>query len=109
VAILRAIPAVLCFLVLGAHFYRQGSVLLPAGCVAMIILLFIHDRRMIHILRGILVLAAIEWVFTTFNLMQERQAEHREWIRGAVILLVVAGFNLISAALLRRLPKTAEA
>ncbi|HVT82255.1 MAG TPA: hypothetical protein VHM90_16555 [Phycisphaerae bacterium] len=67
----------------------------------MIALLFIRDRRMVWIIRGILILAALEWLCTTFNLMQERQAEHREWLRGAVILLAVAGLNLLSAATLR--------
>src|SRR4051812_38798672 len=98
---LATVPALLSLLLLGAHFVHAGSLLLALGSLAICALVFSRDRRIIWIVQGILALGALEWVFRTYEIVQERQVEHREWLRAALILLVVAGFTAASATLLR--------
>src|SRR4051812_24806863 len=99
--VLISIPAVLCFLTLGAHFLRQGSWVLTLLCVCFCALLFFRDRRIVWIVQGILVVAAIEWLFTAYDVVLKDQQIGKPWVRGAVILLGVMVFNLVAAMLLK--------
>jgi len=100
-SILVTAPAFLSFLLLGAHYVHRGAPLLAVLCVALCALLFSANRAVIRIAQVVLALAAVEWVLTTYEIMQERQVEHREWVRAAMILLGVAVFNLLAAGVLR--------
>ncbi len=100
-SILLLIPTVLSLLVLAAHFLRSGSLPLVAISLLMIGLVFVKRAWAARTLQVVLVLAALEWVFATLNLIQERQAEGRDWARGAMILIIVALVNVFAAFLYR--------
>ena len=55
-------------------------------------------RRVVQVLLG---LAALVWIGTAWGVAQERMADHEPWIRAAVILVVVAGFNVLALGLLQ--------
>ena len=56
--VLRLIPVILSFLLLGAHFYRSGQVMLAAICVALLFLLFIRKSWVPRLFQILLVLGA---------------------------------------------------
>jgi hypothetical protein len=91
---LLAAPA-LSFLVLGAHFLRDGGVILPAVCVVLALLPAWRRPWVPRLLQGALLLGTLEWAWTAFYLVQQRIAEARPWGRMALILGVVA---LVTAA-----------
>ena len=64
-------------------------------------LLWIRRPWMRLMVQLLLAVAALEWVRTTYLLAQARMAEQEPWARAAVILLAVAGFNLLAAGLLQ--------
>lgn len=97
----RAIPAVLAFLVLGAHCFRAGWLPLVALCLGAPVLLFLGRRWALAAARALLVLGAIEWVRTLTTIAMRRQSEGAPWIRMALILGAVALFTLGSAILVR--------
>ena len=43
----------------------------------------------------------LEWVRATYEIVQVRMENQEAWVRAAVILLVVAGFNVLAAGLLQ--------
>ena len=95
-------PAVLGLLLLGAHIlHGGGSVYMVIGCVGLCGLLFSRNRWLLYIVQTVLALATIEWLFTTYDIVRERQEQGHEWQRAAIILIGVAGLNVASAALLR--------
>ena len=93
-ALLFAAP-ILSFLVLGAHFLREGALFLTAACAALAISVFWRNPRMTRLVQAALVLGTLEWAWTTFMLVQQRVADGRPWGRLAVILGAVA---LVTAA-----------
>ena len=94
---------VLSLLLLGAHFFRDGAVLLTLACVALAGLLAWRRPWVPRVIQAALVLGALEWAWTAFLLVQERMAIGRPWGRLAVILGVVALVTVASAVLLERL------
>ena len=97
-----SIPAVLSLLVLAAHFLHNDSGWLPVVVsIALCGLLFSRNRWLLYAVQTVLILAAIEWVFTAQGLAQERQQMGLPWIRSAIILVSVALFNVAAAAMLR--------
>jgi len=95
------LPAYLSFLVLAAHFLHADNLLLVAAALGMCVVLTLPQRWALRLAQGVLVLASLEWVRTTYAIAQDRSAEGKEWHRAAVILLVVAGVNVLAAALLQ--------
>src|ERR1035437_1142277 len=94
-AVLISLPAVLSLLLLGAHLmHNGGSLLLVAGCVGLCTLLFSRKRWSLYIVQAVLALAAIEWLFTTYAIVQMRQQEGQAWVRAAGILIGVACLNV---------------
>ena len=107
------LPAILSFLVLGAHFmHGQGpaaalaAYLLPGGnllpilaCLVLCALLTLRRRWMAKTAQVVLILAALEWVFTTQARIDDCLATGHDWHRSAIILLAVAAVNLVAAAL----------
>ena len=99
--LLLAAP-ILSFVLLGAHFMREGAWILVAVCIAFALLLAWRTRWAVRLVQAALVLGAVEWIWTALILVQERMAEGRPWIRLAAILGGVALFTLGSAVLLTR-------
>lgn len=77
------------FLLLGAHFLREGAWVLTAACAALALAVAWRRPWVSRLLQAALVLGTIEWAWTAFILVQQRMAEGRPWERMAVILGVV--------------------
>ena len=102
--ILFAAP-VLSLLVLGAHFMREGGMILPAACVALILLIAWRRRWVPGLIQAALVLGTLEWIRTAYVLVQQRMAEGRPWTRMAIILGIVALITAASIAAMHALRK----
>lgn len=100
-AFLLMLPT-LCLAVLGAHFYRSGSVVLVAVCVLLLVLMLALRRAWVmRLLQLGLLLGATEWLWTTFVLVQQRLALGQPWQRLTLILLGVALATALSALVFR--------
>ncbi|MGN6369217.1 MAG: hypothetical protein ACTHN5_13230 [Phycisphaerae bacterium] len=98
---LVVLPAALSLLCLAAHvLHHGGSVFLAAACVGLCALLFSRNRWLLRLVQMVLILATIEWLVTTYDLVSQRQAVGLPWERAATILILVAGLNVAGAALL---------
>jgi hypothetical protein len=86
---LLAAPAV-SFVLLGAHFLREGTWILAAACAALALSVAWRQRWVPRLLQAALVLGTVEWAWTALVLVQQRMAEGRPWGRMAIILGVVA-------------------
>jgi len=98
---LRSIPALLAFLVLGAHFMRSGTVLLVPLPLLLIILLVPKAPWAVRTCQAALGLGALEWLRTLVMRVLERSALGEPYLRLIVILGAVALFTAGSALLLR--------
>lgn len=101
-ALLFAAP-VISLLLLGAHFFRDGAWPLAAACAVLVFLLAWRRPWVPRLLQAALALGTVEWLWTTFVLVQERVAEGRPWMRLAIILGVVSLVTAASAVALERL------
>ena len=97
--VLLYIPIVLSFVVLGAHFMRYGSTLEVIAVVVLIGLLFVRQPWVARLMQAALVLGAILWVHTLFDLAQLRIALGQPATRLVIILGTVATVTLCSALL----------
>jgi hypothetical protein len=87
--LLLAAP-VLSFLILAAHFLRQGAWVPAAACVVLAVLVAWRRPGIQRLLQAALLGGTVEWLWTAFTLTQRRMAEGQPWGRMAVILGVVA-------------------
>jgi hypothetical protein len=93
------VPIVLSLVVLGAHFLRDANHLGVAATVALIGLLFVKRRVVARVVQVALVLGALEWVWTIYDLVQVRTAMGMPATRMMVILGAVAAVTALSAGL----------
>ena len=93
------IPVALSLAVLGAHFMRYGNSIAVVGSLVLIALLFIRRAWVARLMQVVLILGAIEWVYTIYELVQVRAAHGQPFTRMVIILGVVVAFTLISALL----------
>jgi hypothetical protein len=83
------VPA-LAFVLLGAHFLRDGLLVMTALCAAAALLLAWPRPWVTRLLQAALALGTLEWLWTAYVLIQQREAMGRPWGRMALILGVVA-------------------
>lgn len=102
----RIVPAVLSFLLIAAHFYRAG--LTAAAVVALLApsLLLVPRLWSAWLAQFLLVISALEWARTLLHLVQLRMESGMDWLRLALILVVVILFTLISALVVRPLNRS---
>lgn len=91
------VPIVLSLVVLGAHFLREGSEVGVAASIALIGLLVLRRRWAARVVQAALVLGAVEWLLTLYELAQWRAARGEPATRMAIILGSVAIVTLVSA------------
>ena len=91
-------------LVLAAHFYRAGNLVLAAAALALIALLFVPRPWAARTIQVCLVLGAVEWVLTLVHLVAFRQAAGQPFMRLAAILGAVALATALSALAFRARP-----
>ena len=99
--VLKLLPVVLSYLILGAHFLRGGDLILVAVSLTLPFLLFIPRTWVARLLQLGLLLGALEWVWTLVKIAQARQMMGGPWVRMAIILSAVAAFTLLSALVFR--------
>ena len=94
---IRLLPVILSLLVLSAHFLRAGYLILVVLIALSLLLLFIRSTWIVRLIQVELILGGIEWIMTTFRLVNIRQANNLPWERLAIILGSVAAFTILSA------------
>lgn len=99
--VLRLLPVILSFLLLGAHFLRSGHQVLAIASAALPLLLFLRAYWIPWLFRAALFLAALEWLRTLYLLAAMRIAWEQPWGRMALILGGVAAFTAASALVFR--------
>ncbi|MCX5865105.1 MAG: hypothetical protein NTW42_08570 [Deltaproteobacteria bacterium] len=99
--IFRLLPVIFSMLLLGAHFYRAGHLLLAGGALLALGLLCIRRPLVSRLMQGLLVAGALEWLVTAIRLVTDRQAQGLPWLRLAMILGLVALCTLLSALVFR--------
>jgi hypothetical protein len=97
--VLLYVPIVLSLVVLGAHFMRYGNNIGVAGAVVLIVMLFIRQWWVARLLQIALVLGALEWAYTVWELVLLRSAHGLPYVRMVAILGIVAAVTLCSALL----------
>lgn len=85
--------------VLGAHYLRYGNVFGVTASLILIGLLFMRTAWAARVIQAALVLGAIEWAHTLYELMQIRMANGAPTARMATIIGVVIVVTLASALL----------
>jgi hypothetical protein len=100
----RLLPAVLALLLLAAHFYRAGQLVLAALAAVFAVLPFVRHRTAGLIVQVALALGAFEWVRTTFAFAGARVAQGGPVLRLVLILGTVVAFTLFAAWLLGTKP-----
>ena len=97
--VLLYVPVVLSLVVLGAHFMRYGNSVGVVGALVLIALLIVRRPWVARLMQVVLVLGALEWAHTIYELVQVRAAQGQPFTRMTVILGVVAAVTLCSALL----------
>ena len=100
----RFAPA-LALMLLGAHFARSGAWIAVALCATVIVLIAVPRPWAVRVVQAALAIGALEWMRTTFVLVQERVALGRPFLRLAAILLALSAFTALSAWLVRRVAR----
>lgn len=97
----RAIPALLCGAILGAHFLRQGSLIAALICLILPVTALILRRDWaLTSTRLLLWTGAALWLLNGFRMAQDRLDRGEPWQRLALILGSVAVLTALSAWLL---------
>jgi hypothetical protein len=91
-------------LVLAAHFYRAGNLVLAALALALIALLLVPRPWAARTIQACLVLGAAEWVLALAQLVGIRQAAGQPFMRLAAILGAVALVTALSALVFQTRP-----
>ena len=90
---------VLCLVVLGAHFLRYGNSIGVAGSLLLVALLIVRRPWVARLIQIVLMLGALEWLRTLYELVQARAALDQPFTRMSVILGVVVVVTVCSALL----------
>ena len=93
----RLLPVILSLLLLAAHFYRAGHVVMTGLCLAVPLLLFLRKPWVPRLFQLLLILGAIEWLRSLYFFAAMRIAWEQPWTRLAIILGSVALFTALSA------------
>jgi len=95
--IILHIPVVMSFVLLAAHFLRDGQVLFVACALICPFLLLYKKKWVVRVVQLALVLGAIEWIRTLLVLQAIRVENGMPWTRLVLIIGGVALFTGCSA------------
>jgi hypothetical protein len=98
--IIRLIPLIIAFLLLGGHFLRSGHMIFAGMSILSPLLLFIKQRWILLFVQWLTWSGAIVWIYTTFSLVQQRRVAGVPWVRMLLILSGVTVFTLYAGYLL---------
>lgn len=97
--VLLYLPVVLSLVILGAHFMRYGNSIGVIGSLLLIALLIVRRPWVARLIQAALILGALEWIHTLYELVQVRAAHGQPFTRMIVILGIVAAVTFCSALL----------
>lgn len=86
----------LILIVLGAHFYRAGQYGLTLCSFGFLAFNSTHSAWKKYVVAFFLICGAMEWSRTVYNLILIRQQFGLPWLRGALILSIVASLTAFS-------------
>jgi len=98
---LRLLPVFISFLLLSAHFYRAGETVFAVLPIALFIPLMLRKTWVPWLIQVVLLLGALEWLYTLVSIAQIRIQFGTSWLRMAIILGVVALFTALSGLVFR--------
>ena len=98
--ILRIVLYVVAALVLAAHFYRDGNLVLVAVCVAVPFLFLHRRRRSLLALQALAYVGALVWIYTALDIVYVRTQMGRPFTAAVIILGSVAVFTAVTGVLL---------
>lgn len=90
-------PVVLSYLLLSAHFLREGQTIIVICAGLLPFLLFIKRPWVVRLVQFFLVAGAIEWLRTLLFLQALRVEHGMPWVRLVIIIGTVALFTACSA------------
>jgi hypothetical protein len=93
------VPVVLSLVILGAHFKRNKNSIGVLGSLVLIALLIVRRPWVARLMQVALILGALEWVRTLYDLAQVRAAHDQPFTRMVVILGVVVAVTFCAALL----------
>ncbi len=96
----RIVIYVLACLLLGAHFLRQGNLIVTGLCLLAPCLLFIKKRWVLRLSQGVAYTSALVWLYTTYVLVRQRMMFDAPWLRMLLILLGVTALTALAGYLL---------
>lgn len=99
--LVRLLPPALAAIVLAAHFYRAGNLVLAGLAAGLGALLFVRRAWAARVVHLGLALGAIEWTLTLVRLVAARQAMGQPYARMAAILGAVALLTAMSGLVFR--------
>jgi hypothetical protein len=103
----RLMAPLLALALLGAHFFRAGSIALVMSCLALMALTAVPRRWAALAVQGGLALGALEWVRTLMVLSAARVAAGLPATRMVAILATVAAATALSILVFRH-PRVAR-
>lgn len=95
------LPVVLSLLVLGAHFFRAGNMIMLTSVLLLLVLLGVRRVWAARIVQAGLVLGAVEWLRTLVSLVTLRAQAGEPFGRLAFILGAVALVTGLSTLIFR--------
>ena len=101
--VLIYIPVVFSLVILGAHFMRYGDSIGVLGSLVLIALLIVRRPWVVRLMQVVLILGALEWVRTLYELVQVRAAHGQPFVRMVVILGIIVAVTFCSALLFQSL------
>jgi len=97
--VLVYVPIILSLVVLGAHFMRYGNSPAVFGLLILIGLLFVRQPWAARVIQAALVLGALEWAHTIYELAMVRAAQGQPFTRMVIILGIVTVVTACSVLL----------
>ena len=94
-------PIILSFLLLAAHFFRAGQLVLVAVALLLPLLLLVRKPWAARVMQAALLLGAIEWARTIMIFSLARLAAGQPYLRMVLILGAVALCTAGSALLFK--------
>mgnify|MGYP001765254375 CR=1 FL=1 len=89
-------------ILLAAHFYRAGQLVLAALSVGVLVLLAVPRPWAARVLQGALLAGALEWLRALAVFASARMALGQPYLRLTLILVAVAVFTAASAAVFQQ-------
>ena len=94
---LLLVPVILSLLTLMAHFLREGNMFALGVTLGILIVAFVPRQWSARVVQVVLVLGALEWVRTIFEMMEKYREDGRDPGRMIKILGTVAAVTAASA------------